>query len=168
MDQVPLPANRPNLLGYRNAFIQKLKIIVMKKKLFPIAVFVLFISLFSLNSFGQSAPGDSGSGGVDGEVPSQPSPVSFKRNNGNGTCGGEAQIRVAFDKKPDWFPFIEEIKYEGHSIPVVFGDIDASQLARKGYVSYCILSGNLPAAGKIAIKFHYYKTNQTFWMNLNQ
>jgi isopentenyl phosphate kinase len=80
----------------------------------------------------------------------------------------EAQIRVAFDKKPDWFPFIEEIKYEGHSIPVVFGDIDASQLARKGYVSYCILSGNLPAAGKIAIKFHYYKTNQTFWMNLNQ
>jgi hypothetical protein len=35
-------------------------------------------------------------------------------------------------------------------------------------VSYCILSGNIPPAGKIAIKFHYYQTNQTFWMNLNQ
>lgn len=140
----------------------------MKKKLFPITVFVLFISLFSLNSFAQPAPGGSGSGGVDGEVSSQPSPVSFKRNNGNGTCGGEAQIRVAFDKKPDWFPVMEEIKYEGRTIPVVFGDIDASQLAKKGYVSYCILSGNIPPAGKIAIKFHYYQTNQAFWMNLNQ
>ena len=140
----------------------------MKKKLFPIAVFVLIISFFSSNSFAQSAPGDSGGGGVDGEVPSQPSPLSFKRNNGNGTCGGEAQIRVAFDLKPDYFPVIEEIKYEGHTIPVVVGDIDASQLAKKGYVSYCILSGNIPPAGKLAIKFHYLGSNQTFWMNLNQ
>jgi hypothetical protein len=145
----------------------KQKIIIMKKKLIPILVFVLFIS-FSSHGFAQAAPGDSGNGGADGVGSTQPSPVSFKRNNGNGTCGGEAQIRVAFDLKPDYLPVMEEIKYEGCTLPVVFGDIDASQLAKKGYVSYCILSGNIPPAGKIAIKFHYYQTNQTFWMNLNQ
>ena len=140
----------------------------MKKRFFPIAVFVLFISLFSSNTFAQPVPGDSGDGGPNGEVPSQPSPVSFKRNNGNGTCGSEAQIRVAFNLLPDYLPAIEEIKYEGRTIPVVFGDIDASQLAKKGYVSYCILSGNIPPAIKLAIKFHYLGSNQTFWLNLNQ
>jgi hypothetical protein len=140
----------------------------MKKRFFPIAVFVLFISLFSSNTFAQPAPGDSGDGGPDGVGSTQPSPVSFKRNNGNGTCGGEAQIRVAFNLLPDYLPVMEEIKYEGRTIPVVFGDIDASQLVKKGYVSYCILSGNIPPAIKLAIKFHYLGSNQTFWLNLNQ
>jgi hypothetical protein len=138
----------------------------MKKKLFQIAG-ILFISFFSVTTFAQSDSGGA-AGCADGGVPSQPSPVSFRRNNGDGTCGGQAQIRVAFDLKPLYLPVIEEIKYEGQTIPgIVYGEIDSSQLAKKGYVSYCILSGNIPPAGKLAIKFHYLQTNQTFWMNLN-
>lgn len=139
----------------------------MKKTSILIVAFVLFISLFSSGSFAQTVPGGGADGEGNGQESSQPSPVSFKRNNGNGTCGGDAQIRVAFDRLPDYVPVIDEIQYEGHTIPVVIGDIDASELAKKGYVSYCIISGNIPPAGKIAIKFRYYQLNHTFWMNLN-
>ena len=133
----------------------------MKKKLIPIAVFVLFISLFSSNSFAQADPGGSGSGG--GTI--DPSPVSFKRNNGNGTCGGEAEIRVSFSELPEYLPIIAEIKYEGNPITgVVTGDIDPSQFATKGYVSYCIISANIFPAVKLSIRFHYEESGQDFWI----
>jgi hypothetical protein len=61
-------------------------------------------------------------------------------------------------------PTIEQIRYGGVTLPVDFGIIDASQLRKKRYVSYCIMSGNIPPASKLELKFHYEKTNQTFWM----
>lgn len=128
----------------------------------------VFIFLFVSGSFAQEVPGGESGGQPDGEVSSQPSPVSFKRNNGNGTCRGEAQIRLAFEKMPKFVPVIEEIRYQGRRLEVAFGDIDASQLAKKGYVSYCIISGNIPPAGKLSIKLRYMKTNQTFWMDENK
>jgi len=137
----------------------------MKKTSFPIVVFVLFISLFSSGTFAQADPGGSATGGPDGEVSSQPSPVSFKRNNGNGTCGGQAEIRVAFNLIPDFMPTIEEIRSGQRSVEgVVIDNIDASDLAKKGYVSYCISSTNILPAVKLWIKFHYVQTNQTFWL----
>jgi hypothetical protein len=136
----------------------------MKKRLFSTAVLALFISLFCSDSFAQPDPGGSAGGEPDGHPISQPSPISFKRNNGNGTCRGEAEIRVAFNLIPDYMPALEEIKYQGNSIGFVLGNIDTSQVAKKGYASYCIMSGNLPPAKKLALKFHYTRSNQTFWL----
>lgn len=134
----------------------------MKKKSFSILLF--FISLFSSPAFAQDDSGGSSGSGPDGHPVSQPSPVSFKRNNGNGTCRAEAEIRVAFNLFPDYSPTIQEIRYEGKSIPVYIDPIDPSQLAKKGYVSYCICNTNIPPAKKLAIKFTYIGSNQTFWL----
>lgn len=141
----------------------------MKKKFLLLAASVS-ICFFSLTSIAQTTAGDDGEGMVELEddnpyVP--PAPVSLKRNNGNGTCKGEAELRVAFDSIPRIVPVMDEIRYEGHTLPVVFGSIDGSQLAKKKYVSYCILSGNLPPAGKISVKLRYVQTNQIFWLILD-
>jgi hypothetical protein len=133
----------------------------MKKKSIPIAVFVLFISLFCFKTFAQSDPGGSAGGGI-----SQPSPVSFKRNNGNGTCGGVAEIRVSFSAIPDYLPTIEEIRIDGArgAIAFVIDNMDMSPLAQKGYASYCISSGNILPAVKLWIRFHYENSGQDFWV----
>lgn len=139
----------------------------MKKRSFSIAAFVLFISLFSSAAFAQDDSGGSSGGsdgGPDGHPISQPSPVSFKRNNGNGTCGGQAEIRVAFNLIPDYSPTMQEIMYEGRRIPVNIHPVDPSLLIKKGYVSYCVSNTNVPPAKKLAIKFTYIGSNQTFWL----
>jgi hypothetical protein len=137
----------------------------MKTKTFSIAVFVLFISLLSLNSLAQNISKGAAAGEPDGEVSFQPAPESFKRNNGNSTCGGQAVIRVAFPLIPDFWPVIEELKAGERRVEgVIIDNIDASELASKGYVSYCIHSPNIPPAAKLSIKFHYLQTNQAFWM----
>ena len=135
----------------------------MKKKLFSLAI-IFIISSVSFTTYGQSAPGDSGDGSGSGD-PSLVLPSSFKRNNGNGTCGGEAEIRVCFSVLPVHLPVITEIKYEGGSIKgLVFSEVDASKFARKGYVSYCIQSANIPPAHTLSIRFHYENSNQDFWI----
>lgn len=140
----------------------------MKKKLFPIAAFVL---LLSSGSFAQTAPGDSGDGEGYSDPDSlivirlQPPPVYFKRNNGNGTCGGVAEIRVYFSAFPDYPPTIEEIRSEARAVTgVVINDIDASEFTRKGYISYCISSADIIPAVKLWIRFHYEKSGQDFWV----
>lgn len=138
----------------------------MKKHLFFAAVFILFTSLFSSVSFAQTDPGgySDGGPGPDGEPKSQPSPVYFKRNNGNGTCGHEGQLRVFFNLNPDYLPTILDIWYEGKIIPVHIDPIDPTELSKKGYVSYCISNKNIPPACKLWIRFNYYQSNQTFWL----
>lgn len=138
----------------------------MKKKLSIAAV--LFLSFFSVATFAQDVPGDWGSGGPDGHPKSQPSPVAFKRNNGNGTCGREAEIRLYFKAKPDYMPTIQGILYEGNRINCDINPIDTSLLAKKGYVSYCIGNTNLPPACKLALILNYYQSNQTFLMEENK
>ena len=133
----------------------------MKKRFVRIALFVLFISAFTSDSFAQAAPGDA----ATGTIALQPAPLSFKRNNGNGTCGREAEIRVTFPIVPDWMPNIEEIRAAEQTLQgIIVTNIDASEAAQKGYVSYCISSGNILPAVKLWIKFHYEKTNQSYWV----
>lgn len=133
----------------------------MKKRSFCLAGFLLLLSFLSSNTFAQPAPGDWGDGGPNGEPKSQPSPTYFKRNNGNGTCGREAEIRVSFTLIPDYFPTIREIMYAGNRINVDINPIDASALLKKGYVSYCV-SSDIPPACKLSLTFNYQGSNQTF------
>src|SRR4051812_40364346 len=99
----------------------------MKKKLFVIAA-SMFICFFSFKTFAQVAPGDSGDGSGD------PVSFTFKRNNGNGTAGGEAEIRVSFKVLPEHLPLIAEIVYEGSVISgIVMGAVDPSPFEKKGY-----------------------------------
>ena len=130
----------------------------MKKKLLIFTVSLLSLCIFSTTSFAQGAPGDDGSGGGvtppdgGGTVGTTPPPApmiyTFKRNNGNGfgVCGGDAQIRVAFNPMPTtYIPCITEIWYNGakltNVILPVYGEvIDKTQ----PYVSYCLM-GSLPA-----------------------
>lgn len=133
----------------------------MKKKLFLIVVAVLCISAYSSTIFAQAIPG----GSDNGEGFTETSPVSLKRNNGNGTCGGEAEFRVAFSTLPDDLPIIAQIRSDTRDIKgIVIDNIDASPFAQKGYVSYCISSADILPAVKLTIRFHYQRSNRDFWI----
>lgn len=127
----------------------------MKRKLLISAILLISFCIFSTATFGQTAPGDNGTGGIPpdgGGTGSAPPPApmiyTFKRNNGNGlgVCGGDAQIRVAFSPIPTtYIPCINEIWYNGSIItnvilPVYGEIIDKTQ----PYISYCLM-GSLPA-----------------------
>src|SRR5687767_14768549 len=92
----------------------------MKKNLLTMAV-ILSLSIFSTTTFAQD---DSGgySGGEGGSnppdeggtvtVPPQPTAVHFTRNNGDGTCGGLAQIRMYYTVAPTVQPELTQIYYQ--------------------------------------------------------
>jgi hypothetical protein len=130
----------------------------MKKKFFPVALTLLFVSIFSLTSVAQPT-------GSDGETEiQQPSPVSFKRVHGKGTCGTEGEMRVFFDKLPDQLPTLAEVRSNARAVAMVIGNMDASQFASKGYVSYCILSADNVTANKLSIRFHYDNPSRDYWV----
>lgn len=113
-------------------------------------IIVLFITLFSA-SFAQTGP--------------HSLPVSFKTVNGKGSCGTASEIRVYFDILPDHLPTIEQIRSEQRDVNgIVIGNIDASDFSKKGYVSYCILTGELLPSGKLSIRFHYEDTSFDYWI----
>lgn len=86
----------------------------------------------------------------------QPCPISFKRNNGNGTCGQEGQIRLSFKLRPEESPILDSIYYEGSKITGrTYALPDATPWLQKGYISYCVLGGNLPPAKKLVLYFSY-------------
>ena len=163
----------------------------MKLKLFSIPVLLLTFLILSGQSFAQSDSGglDTGGGtgtGTDGgttggTTPPPPAPIvyTFKRNNGNGlgVCGGDAQIRVAFETIAQMasgeapIPCIKELWYEDGKNPKVLvtnvvypihGEIyDKTQ----PYVSYCITGvppapgnsqGNINPAIKLTLVLAYY------------
>ncbi|MDB5223471.1 MAG: hypothetical protein JWN83_2138 [Chitinophagaceae bacterium] len=152
----------------------------MKKKLLTFAFVLLSACIFSTNSFSQGAPGDDGSSGedagggsVDGGGAAFVCPtVSFKRNNGNGTCLGYAQIRVVFsDQFTAGFviPTITSITYQGqpvhYSLPPD-GIVGIPTYTGQGYISYCLGTmsqfpgfskelNNIPPAYKLQITFKY-------------
>ncbi|HUS03176.1 MAG TPA: hypothetical protein VMY77_15665 [Chitinophagaceae bacterium] len=139
----------------------------MKLKFFSIPVLLLTFLIFSHQTFAQSDSGglDTGGGGTGtvggstgGTTPPPPAPLiyTFKRNNGNGlgVCGGDAQIRVAFQTMPDanHIPCINEVWYDDGKVgyvkittiqyPILGAIVDQTQ----PYVSYCI-TGSMPAPG---------------------
>ncbi len=81
-------------------------------------------------------------------------PDYFKRNNGNGTCGSEAEIRMYFAVCPASAPAIDSIHANGVKANVTVGAPDDSKCASKGYISYCV-SGDLPPAGTLVVFFDF-------------
>ena len=101
-------------------------------------------------------------GGSSGGQPPQPCPTSFTRNNGDGTCGGEAQIRLYYTTPPTIAPTLQTILYNGAPLydnmtPIV-GDL--AGYATKGYISFCLPSGNIPPAIKLTLVIYYTDTTQ--------
>ncbi len=103
----------------------------MKKK-FTISVALIFITVMS---FAQC-------------------PDYFKRNNGQGTCGSEAEIRMYFAVCPAIAPVMDSIHANGVKVNVTIGAPDASKCASKGYISYCF-SGDLPPANSLVVFFDF-------------
>lgn len=124
----------------------------MKKKLLSLTFIILSICFVSASSFAQIAPGDSGSGTP---VPPQPLAYHFTRNNGDGTCGGAAQIRLYYTTAPTVAPVLTQIYYNGEPLYTnllpVTGDI--AGYATNGYVSFCLPTANIPPAIKLTLTY---------------
>lgn len=108
--------------------------------------------LLSLTFFCNKTFAQRDAGGSTGGFVTQPCPISFKRNNGNGfgVCGGDAQIRVTFSELPTVAPKLIEILYvnkstgEETNITSVMLPVEGDFISKTHpYVSYC-LNGSLP------------------------
>ena len=142
----------------------KTKPSIMKTKLLTAFLIVLWCTIFSNTTLaqrdagGSSAGGGNYSGSNSPDCIIQPSPVSFKRNNGQGTCGGDGQIRLSFNQNPTEAPVLTALMYEDGS-PITYISVpiigDVSDLAKKGYISYCLMGGNIDPAKKVIAVFHY-------------
>lgn len=139
------------------------------KKLLSTSVVLLALFFFSATTFAQTAPGDSGSGttpppdgGGTTSTVTQPLAVQFFRNNGDGTCGAKAQIRLYYNTAPSIAPTLDNIIYNGAPLIANFvpeGSI-LSDLTTKGYFSFCLPVDNVPPAIKLTIQYHYGGTIQ--------
>lgn len=151
----------------------------MKKQLLFLSVVLLSLVFFSCkknllatNSYIR------GGGGASGGVALEPKPTGFKRNNGNGTCGGNAQVRVTIDTCPNYAPTLEAI-YEPNGTDLgpaltglTYGAGDMAPCSNNNkYISFCIYgaggasSGNLPPANRIVLQFYYPTTGQVILIN---
>ncbi len=115
---------------------------------------MLSITVFSTTTYAQRSAG----GSSDGSCTPQPTPVSFKRNNGEGTCGNNAEIRLKFNQSPTEGPVLIGLMYDDgtpvlNTVLPVTGN--SSELDHKGYISYCLLGGNISPAKKLIAIFHY-------------
>lgn len=101
-------------------------------------ILIIAISFSNLSSFSQSVCA-----------------TSFKRNNGNGTCGKAGELRITFPGGcPAEAPFIDSIYAGGKKYNVVFAAPDVSFCSGpNGYIGYCIVSGNIPPI--TALKFFF-------------
>lgn len=128
------------------------------KNIFPFALMLFATFILSSKSFSQDAGGS-----ASGYANSQPCPVSFKRNNGNGTCGGDAQIRLNFNEAPQFAPTLVAVYYNGAAVTGIILPIegDLSNFAAKGYISYCLSGSNIPPAKKLVLHFRYPGTGQS-------
>lgn len=148
----------------------------MKKNLFSLAILVLSITISS-KTFAQEAPGGSGdgSGSIDAGTaagPStaiQPSAVQFFRNNGDGTCGGSAQIRLYYTTVPTIAPTLDNIIYNGQPLIANFTPVRSilGDITTKGYFSFCLPASNIPPVIKLVIQYHYEGTAQSFELSGN-
>lgn len=141
----------------------------MKKQLLTLAV-ILSLSIFSTTTFGQDDTGGSAGGGGTppdlsggtGTIPTQPTGVHFTRNNGDGTCGGVAQIRMYYTVAPTVQPELTQVYYQGQPLYSNFSPVkgNIADFATKGYVSYCLSTSNIPPAIKLTLTYKPGGTNQ--------
>jgi hypothetical protein len=115
----------------------------MKKKQFILTILLISLSVFS-TAFAQTAPG----GGSEELV------FTFKSNNGNNPCGGDAEFKVAFSPMPaaDHIPAIKEIWYDDgktkRQITTIATPVYGELINKtQPYVSYC-LDSNVPGYPK--------------------
>jgi hypothetical protein len=135
----------------------------MKQKLISglIAFSFLVISnvSFAQEDSGGSAGGDGSGLPPDGggtTVVAQPIPFHFTRNNGDGTCGGLAQIRMYYTTAPTTAPVLTQIYYNGVPLFENFTPVtgDLSTYATTGYVSFCLSQSNIPPAIKLTLTYN--------------
>jgi hypothetical protein len=81
-------------------------------------------------------------------------PSFFRRNNGNGTCSMESQIKMYYTTCPSTLLTMDSIYVSGIKADLTIGAPDASKCAKNGYVSYCF-NGNLPPASSLKVFFTY-------------
>lgn len=79
-------------------------------------------------------------------------PTSFSRNNGNGQCG-QGQLRLNFAVCPAVLPVIDSVYVGGVKSNLVFSTANALNCLTRNYVSFCIVSGNIPPTGVWQIYF---------------
>jgi hypothetical protein len=144
----------------------KNKINSMNKKLLTVAFLFISAGILSTSTFAQEAPGDSGSGiageDIDGgratatSSPTQPLGVHFTRNNGDGTCGEKAQIRLYYTVAPTVAPVLTQIYYQNDQLYTnllpITGNI--TDFANKGYISFCLPTANIPPAIKLSLTYN--------------
>lgn len=127
------------------------------------------LSLFSSTVIAQEDSGgySNGEGGTDPEggvsvVANQPLAVHFARNNGDGSCGDKAQIRMYYTVAPTTAPKLNEIYYDGQPLFANFQTVTANiaDFATKGYASFCLNVSNIPPAIKLTLKYTPGGTNQ--------
>jgi hypothetical protein len=137
----------------------------MKTKLLTVFVVVFVLCLSQSNkSFAQRDAGGTatgtGSGSVSGQIDciTQPPPISFKRNNGQGTCGNDAEIRLSYNQHPTTPPVLIGLTYtDGTQVENLFLPVNGNdaELDKKGYISYCLTGVNINPAKKLVAIFHY-------------
>ena len=123
-----------------------MKKIATQKKSFAILILLFCSFIFSYTTKAQRGAG----GSADGLTPPQPCAVNFTRNNGDGACAGQAQIRLYFSQAPIYAPTLENILYNGEPLLTNAFPIEGkiSDLATLGYISYCLPTSNIPPAIK--------------------
>lgn len=141
----------------------------MKKALLSFTV-VLFMSLFSANIFAQDVPGGESDGSGGGTPPDEPgtsattqsTAVHFTRNNGDGTCGDKAQIRMYYTVAPTAQPLLTQIYYQEQPLFANFTPVagNIADFATKGYVSYCLNTTNIPPAIKLTLTYNASSSQQ--------
>ena len=122
---------------------------------------IALMTIFSLTnkSFAQRDSGGSADGGTQ---PPQPCAINFTRNNGDGTCGGTAQIRLYFSQVPAYAPTLENILYNGEPLLTNAFPINGNvaDIATNGYISYCLPTSNIPPAIKLTLVLRYTNSTQ--------
>jgi hypothetical protein len=136
----------------------------MKKRLLTFAILALSFCITSTNIYAQDDSGGAAGSGttivgggttVAGST-TQPSGIYFTRNNGDGTCGERAQIRLYYTVAPTVAPVLTQIYYDGQPLYTnllpVTGNI--ADFASKGYVSFCLPTANIPPAIKLTLTYN--------------
>ncbi|HUS03175.1 MAG TPA: hypothetical protein VMY77_15660 [Chitinophagaceae bacterium] len=134
----------------------------MKQKLMAGLIVLSFLVISNITFAQEDSGGYAGGGGgtpPEGSgttVTPQPTPFHFTRNNGDGTCGGQAQIRMYYTTAPTTAPVLTQIYYNGGPLFTNFSPVtgDLSTYATTGYVSFCLQQSNIPPAIKLTLTYN--------------
>ena len=124
------------------------------KKVSIILFVLLSIGIIPLKTFAQGDPG-----GGNNEKPAYI--LNCKRNNGNGTSAGTAEVRLNFTDKIFHNVTLLDIRnLDGTSLPKE-AVMDGIGKFEKGYMSYALFF-NIPPTNKLF--FHFKYDNGDFWI----